>query len=189
MFVSIVLGRLSWYSRLPRGVQPNRNTPFQSSLDVSLGTRSVCQCGGGPTTFVSIVLGRLSWYSQTGKPLSASGKENVSIVLGRLSWYSLLVHNSSSTRKDGFNRPWTSLLVLAEQVMVIGAFVFGFNRPWTSLLVLAPGGNRHRHDGSEFQSSLDVSLGTRKKVAAMDMGRVKVSIVLGRLSWYSLAHP
>ena len=65
---------------------------------------------------------------------------NVSIVLGRLSWYSRNQHRETPQQAVSFNRPWTSLLVLAESPggLPLDADV-SFNRPWTSLLVLAMG--------------------------------------------------
>ena len=82
-------------------------------------------------------------------------------------WTSLLVLALSFSRpaktiSERFNRPWTSLLVLAGSRAFVETGVNSFNRPWTSLLVLA------------------------EMAGDMDPEAVSVSIVLGRLSWYSL---
>ena len=60
---------------------------FQSSLDVSLGTRHAGWVDSSVLPHVSIVLGRLSWYSRL-HGLGGGEVGHVSIVLGRLSWYS-----------------------------------------------------------------------------------------------------
>ena len=110
---------------------------FQSSLDVSLGTRDESMQDELRLTHVSIVLGRLSWYSHSARHYGRVLEVCVSIVLGRLSWYSLVRRT-----------------------------VMSLNR-------------------KKFQSSLDVSLGTRAEDRPCRAERCRVSIVLGRLSWYS----
>ena len=112
--------------------------PFQSSLDVSLGTR---RAGVQRVGVISVGFNR-PWTSllvlAARRQVETIEAVQVSIVLGRLSWYSQEKESTMSDHLTCFNRPWTSLLVLA-QVVFVG-----------------------RYPPKKFQSSLDVSLGTRR---------------------------
>ena len=113
--VSIVLGRLSWYSPAILLATVNGFFSFQSSLDVSLGTRGSIHIAkdvnnigfNRPWTSLLVLAGELR--------VEVMALMSVSIVLGRLSWYS------------------------RSAVMVVLLLLLCFNRPWTSLLVLAGG--------------------------------------------------
>ena len=136
------------------------NRPWTSLLVLAIETDNPEKVG----TKVSIVLGRLSWYSRGDDIPDRVIAAMVSIVLGRLSWYSRGKCIPLWWKPDRFNRPWTSLLVLAtrshpceEEIKV--SIVLG-RLSWYSLRM----GHYPSMGEAVFQSSLDVSLGTRARL-------------------------
>ena len=186
-------------------------SPFQSSSDVSLRTHD--GAGAHRTRWrdlVSIVLRRISSYSlgdvipvtetdiwfqsssdvslrtHPGRTRSWSALRSVSIVLRRISSYSRQHSRSTRPHKGVFQSSSdVSLRTHRGTVQGGGCAMNGFNRPQTYLFVLTSGRLLMTVMRRMFQSSSDVSLRTHVFSPSWTRPRMRVSIVLRRISSYS----